>query len=150
MRVKIDPEKCEGHAVCTSLVPEVFQIPEGAAVVAVDQLPPSLEPTVQRAVMGCPEQAITVEGVAIPLPVDHPHVDREGDCGWGAWASSETSHRMALEMSIASTISTGDPLAVAAMPGSCSKSFAKSSSTVIGVLTPVGATELTRMLWGAR
>ncbi len=64
MRVKIDPEKCEGHAVCASLVPEVFQIPEegAGAVVAVDQLPPSLEPAVQRAVMGCPEQAITVEG----------------------------------------------------------------------------------------
>jgi ferredoxin len=64
VRVKIDPGKCEGHAVCASLVPEVFQIPEegAGAEVAVDQLPPALEPAVRRAVMGCPEQAITVEG----------------------------------------------------------------------------------------
>jgi ferredoxin len=61
--VTIDPEKCEGHAVCASLVPAVFEIPEegaGAEVVA-GEVDPSLEPAVRRAVLGCPEQAIRVE-----------------------------------------------------------------------------------------
>jgi ferredoxin len=61
--VTIDAERCLGHAVCASLVPEVFVIPaEGeGAVVAAPNVDAAAEPAVRRAVIGCPEQAIVVE-----------------------------------------------------------------------------------------
>ena len=58
---------------------------------------------------------------------------------------------MALEMSTASTMSTGSALAIASdRVGSEAKNCCITSLTTIGVLTPVGWTEFTRMRCGAR
>jgi ferredoxin len=63
VRVRIDDDRCLGHAVCASLAPHVFVIPaEGdGALVAMPIVDPDLEPPVRRAVAGCPEQAIVLE-----------------------------------------------------------------------------------------
>jgi ferredoxin len=63
VRVRIDADRCEGHAVCASLVPDVFEIPEegAGAHVATEVVNPALEGAVRRAVSGCPERAIVVD-----------------------------------------------------------------------------------------
>jgi ferredoxin len=62
VRVRIDPARCQGHARCFGLVPEIFDLDEqGNGIVKVDEPPTTLEEAVRRAVINCPEQAISVE-----------------------------------------------------------------------------------------
>ena len=63
MKVHIDDERCEGHGRCYALAPLVFEpddigngIEIGGGVVA-----PGQEEAARRAVLNCPEQAITLE-----------------------------------------------------------------------------------------
>jgi ferredoxin len=61
MRVAVDAERCEGHARCWSICPEVFELDdEGHAVVVVDEVPTELEERARDAATNCPERAITV------------------------------------------------------------------------------------------
>lgn len=61
MRVSVDDERCQGHARCWSLCPEVFDLDdEGHAVVARSDVPTELEEKVTLAERNCPERAITV------------------------------------------------------------------------------------------
>jgi ferredoxin len=61
MRVAVDAERCEGHARCWSICPEVFELDdEGHAVVVVDEVPAELEERARDAATNCPERAITV------------------------------------------------------------------------------------------
>ena len=63
MKVRVDPDKCQGHARCYSLAPEVFDVDDyGQASVIVDQVPEGLEEKVRLAVANCPEYAIEVVG----------------------------------------------------------------------------------------
>jgi hypothetical protein len=58
----------------------------------------------------------------------------------------DTSHRTALETSMASTMSTGRALAMACPTlGSARRNCCITSLTIMGVFTPVGCTELTQM-----
>jgi ferredoxin len=61
MKVNVDPDRCEGHARCWEICPDVFSLDEvGHSTVAVDLVPAELEPEVAKAVSNCPERAITV------------------------------------------------------------------------------------------
>jgi ferredoxin len=63
MRVRVDPERCQGHSRCYSLAPEVFDVDDdGFANVLIEgELPANLEAKAMLAVENCPERAIMVE-----------------------------------------------------------------------------------------
>jgi ferredoxin len=63
MKVKVDPEKCQGHNRCYNLAPELFDVDDlGYASVRGDgTVPPGLEDKARRAAANCPEFAIAVE-----------------------------------------------------------------------------------------
>jgi ferredoxin len=63
MRVRVDPERCQGHSRCYSLAPELFDVDDdGFAYVLIEgELPAHLEDKAALAVANCPERAITVE-----------------------------------------------------------------------------------------
>jgi ferredoxin len=65
-RIRVDPEKCQGHNRCYSIAPELFDIDElgmssarGNGTVSDDLLPKA-----RRAVANCPEFAIELTGDA--------------------------------------------------------------------------------------
>jgi len=61
MRITVDPDRCEGHARCWGICPEVFGLDdEGLAPVVQHEVPPELEGKVRDAVRNCPERAIEV------------------------------------------------------------------------------------------
>lgn len=63
MEVRVDSEKCQGHARCHAICPDVFELDdEGFAAVPVPTVPPSFEHAVREAVMNCPEGAIATSG----------------------------------------------------------------------------------------
>jgi ferredoxin len=62
MKVMVDPDRCQGHARCWEICPEVFSLDEeGHSVVSVADVPVELETKVDRAVANCPERALTAE-----------------------------------------------------------------------------------------
>jgi ferredoxin len=63
VRVRVDPEKCQGHNRCYALAPELFDVDDyGQAVVVGDgEVPAELEEKARLAVANCPEYAITME-----------------------------------------------------------------------------------------
>ncbi len=60
MRVKVDPDKCEGHNRCCALAPELFDVDDyGTATALNDGIVPSeFEEKAKLAVENCPEFAI--------------------------------------------------------------------------------------------
>jgi ferredoxin len=61
VRASVDDQRCQGHARCWSICPEVFALDEqGHAVVALADVPPELEATAREAELNCPERAITL------------------------------------------------------------------------------------------
>jgi ferredoxin len=63
MKVTIDQSKCQGHGRCYSIAPELFEpddVGQGQ-VIGDGVVPPSAEPDAHRAVLNCPEGAITIE-----------------------------------------------------------------------------------------
>lgn len=62
MRVRVLENVCQGHTICAMTAPEVFRLREedGHAVVVFDEIPERLVADVERAAMGCPEQAIVI------------------------------------------------------------------------------------------
>lgn len=59
MRVTVAAELCEGNAVCVALAPDVFaQEGAGIAHVIAGHLTPDQRIDVERAVDGCPRQAL--------------------------------------------------------------------------------------------
>ena len=67
MRVRVDLELCQGHALCREEAPEVFDVSERAG--AYDQVrllqenpPESLRARVEAAARHCPNRVIRVEG----------------------------------------------------------------------------------------
>ena len=66
MRVKVDLELCQGHALCQEEAPEVFRVKErpGAydQVELLDERPPaSLRAKVESAARHCPNRVIRIE-----------------------------------------------------------------------------------------
>jgi len=60
VRIRVDPTKCQGHARCFALVPELFDIDDyGMSSVKDDgSVPPDLEERSRLAIANCPEFAI--------------------------------------------------------------------------------------------
>lgn len=62
MKAIVDPDRCQGHARCWEICPDVFSLDdEGYSYVSVDVVPAGLEEDVRRAALNCPERAITTE-----------------------------------------------------------------------------------------
>jgi ferredoxin len=62
MKASVDPDRCQGHARCWEICPEVFDLDdEGHASVIVDVVPLELEDKARQAVINCPERAISVD-----------------------------------------------------------------------------------------
>jgi ferredoxin len=62
MRVLVDRDRCEGHARCFQICPEVFRLDEeGHALAPQGPVPADLELRVVEAERNCPERAISVE-----------------------------------------------------------------------------------------
>ena len=62
MKVRVDPEICQGHAVCYMTSPELFHLrdEDGHAYVDSEDVPPGMEDAAQLGADSCPERAITV------------------------------------------------------------------------------------------
>lgn len=63
MRIKVDPEKCEGHNRCYSIAPDLFDVDDyGYATEKGDgTVRPEQEEKARLAADNCPEYAITIE-----------------------------------------------------------------------------------------
>ena len=60
MRIRVDPEKCQGHARCYALVPELFSVDDYglSSVIGDGTVPRELEERARLAIANCPEFAI--------------------------------------------------------------------------------------------
>jgi ferredoxin len=63
VRVRIDLDKCVGHAMCAESAPDVFDLDPAndQAYILVQSPPESQRGAVNAAVLSCPQQAISVE-----------------------------------------------------------------------------------------
>ncbi len=63
MKVHVDPERCQGHTLCSMIAPEAFQLDDvdGHSTAIIDgEIPDDLVEKVREAVRSCPEQAIVI------------------------------------------------------------------------------------------
>jgi ferredoxin len=60
VKIRVDPDKCQGHARCYGLAPDLFEIDDyGLSTVVGDgSVPPGLEAQARLAIANCPEFAI--------------------------------------------------------------------------------------------
>ena len=62
MRVRVDPDRCQGHARCYALAPELFEVDDYGLSTALNggDVAAGLEDKARLAVANCPEQAIEI------------------------------------------------------------------------------------------
>lgn len=62
MRVRIDPEICQGHTLCSIVAPQLFALrdEDGYGYAITEEVPAGMEALAHEAVQSCPERAITV------------------------------------------------------------------------------------------
>jgi ferredoxin len=61
LRAEIDADRCQGHARCWEICPEVFALDdEGLAYVLAPDVPAELHDKAREAADNCPERAITL------------------------------------------------------------------------------------------
>jgi ferredoxin len=62
MKVRVDPEKCQGHTLCAMRAPAVFELSDidGHSSALDGEVPTDQESNVLDAVNSCPEQAIVI------------------------------------------------------------------------------------------
>jgi len=60
MRVRVDEARCQGHARCHALVPELFSVDDygQSSVIGDGSVPAALEEKVRLAIANCPEFAV--------------------------------------------------------------------------------------------
>jgi ferredoxin len=60
VRIRVDPDKCQGHARCYSLAPELFEVDDYGTSTALNdgEVPAALEERARLAIANCPEYAI--------------------------------------------------------------------------------------------
>jgi ferredoxin len=63
MKVRVDPERCQGHTLCAMIAPNMFQLSDidGTSSAICDVVPPDQQELVLEAVHSCPEQAIVMD-----------------------------------------------------------------------------------------
>jgi len=74
VRLRIEPEKCQGHARCFALAPELFDVDDyGFSSVKGDgSVPSALEERARLAIANCPEFAIEEM-----IEADHRHAQKD-------------------------------------------------------------------------
>jgi len=61
MRIEVDLDLCQGHAMCELEAPAVFSVPRKGKVTVTDPRPPEAQrAAVEAAVRYCPTQALTL------------------------------------------------------------------------------------------
>ncbi len=62
MKVWVDPQRCQGHTLCSMIAPDSFRLSDidGSASAIDDVVPADREDTVREAAQSCPEQAIII------------------------------------------------------------------------------------------
>ena len=61
MRIVVDRDLCQGHGVCESEAPEVFEVSKDAVLTVRDEAPGDAErKAVEAAVKYCPTHALTI------------------------------------------------------------------------------------------
>ena len=61
MKIRVDAERCQGHARCLAEGPDVYVLDdEGYNSTDVDHVPPHLEEQARRGALACPEMALTI------------------------------------------------------------------------------------------
>ncbi|MCK0089389.1 ferredoxin [Rhodococcus sp. HNM0563] len=59
MKIEVDLDLCQGHAMCEMEAPDVFRVPKhGTVEVLVDEIPEELRDDVEAAVRYCPTRAL--------------------------------------------------------------------------------------------
>jgi ferredoxin len=63
LRVHVDPDRCQGHARCAALAPELFQLDKlgNGREIGDGIVRPGLEDKASLAASNCPELAITID-----------------------------------------------------------------------------------------
>ena len=62
MKVRVDPNLCNGTGLCEGICPEVFELgDDGIARPKADVVPPEYEDAAREAAENCPADAIDVE-----------------------------------------------------------------------------------------
>jgi ferredoxin len=63
VQVRIDPDVCQGHTLCSLAAPDVFHLDDedGHAFVVSAEVTPEQEDRVRKAVATCPEGAISID-----------------------------------------------------------------------------------------
>lgn len=63
MKVRVDPDKCQGHTLCAMSAPALFRLSEfdGHSTAISEDVPPEFEAAARDAAGTCPEQAIVVD-----------------------------------------------------------------------------------------
>lgn len=62
MKVRVDPDVCQGHTLCAMNAPGLFVLAEddGHASAVDENVPPEAETLAKEAARSCPEQAIVL------------------------------------------------------------------------------------------
>ena len=61
MRIQVDEDLCQGHAMCQLEAPDIFSVPRNGKVTVIMPAPPaSARPAVEAAVRFCPTQALKI------------------------------------------------------------------------------------------
>ena len=63
MKIAVETDRCQGHALCHMNAPELFAADDvdGHAIVLVDGVPPDLRDVARGAMRACPERAISLD-----------------------------------------------------------------------------------------
>jgi ferredoxin len=66
----VDPIACDGHRLCSELLPEWIDLDDwGYPVISPDPLPPGLEKLARRAVVTCPTLALKLRKTSPRAPL---------------------------------------------------------------------------------
>jgi ferredoxin len=62
MRIRVDPEKCQGHNRCKAVAPELFVLDRfgNSSAVGDGRVPPGFAEKARLAIANCPELAIEI------------------------------------------------------------------------------------------
>ncbi len=62
MKVWVDPERCQGHTLCSMIAPDSFRLSDidGSSSAIDEVVPADREYQVREAAQSCPEQAIII------------------------------------------------------------------------------------------
>ena len=63
MKVRVEPDRCQGHTLCAMIAPDMFALSDldGTSSAVREAVPLDQEAEVQEAARSCPEQAIRIE-----------------------------------------------------------------------------------------